>query len=632
MSKTLRTVATIAGSVALIATGVGAFAGAAGIAGVASAATIAKIGSIASLVSTAASIGAQVTAKKPPARGSITQVIVETEPPRPYLMGETFFAGVMRYRVGYGATLKKVPNPYLWQVMVYSSAGPVEALVQQQFDFAPIGSYYTGFYSSVSQLGARPEASALSPPFGAAPGWNSSSKLSGCAAIGQNFKFDRDGQVFASGIPATGAIWRGEKAYDPRLDSTRPGGSGAHRLGVETTYTYTRNPALHAGTYAYARFHNSVKIIGIGIPEDGIDWATVAAWANDCDANEWYVDGVIFEGGSQSGSTVKAQNLDDICAAGGGRWLMAGAVLTFDWQRPRISLETITDKDIISGEAIALQSFRDRFNTVRPQYRSPDHNWELITAAPIVGSTYVTEDGESKVQAWPFNLVKGAAQAGELGAYALVDSREIGPVTLVLGHEWRRYKPGDTLRIESDIVGLESDVVIIRRELDPDTLQVQLTFKTETPAKHDFALGKVAVPPPTPIIGQTPAERDAVSGYLTNPRGAYTIRTFNPQFPITPSDDEIAITAFVGIIDDGREISFPAETITGLSSSVSYGVFWNLISEEYETSVFPALALSESSQYVRIGFATTSTSGTFPPPEDPPPGWGGDDNIWAQLP
>lgn len=630
MSKTLRTVATIAGSVALIATGVGAFAGAAGLAGVASAATIAKIGSIASLVSTAASIGAQVTAKKPPARGSITQVIVEAEPPRPYLMGETFFSGVMRHRVGYGPTLKKVPNPYLWQVLVYSSVGPVEALVQQQFDFEPIGSYYSGFYSSVSQLGARPEASALSPPFGAAPGWNSSSKLSGCAAIGQNFKFDRDGQVFASGIPATGAIWRGEKAYDPRLDSTRSGGSGPHRLGVESTYTYTRNAACHAGTYAYGRYQNGVKIFGIGIPEDGIDWASVASWANDCDANEWYVDGVIFEGGSRSGPGVKAQNLDDICAAGGGRWLMAGAVLSFDWQRPRISLETITDKDIISGEAIALQSFRDRFNTVRPQYRSPAHKWELITADPIVGSTYVTEDGESKVQAWPFNLVKGAAQAGELGAYALVDSREIGPVTLVLGHQWRRYKPGDTLRIESEIVGLESDVVIVRRELDPDTLQVQLTFKTETPAKHDFALGKVAVPPPTPIIGQTPAERDGVAGYLTNPRGAYTILTFNPAFPIAPGDGELVITAFVGVLDDGREISFPADTITGLDGDTVYGVFWDLIDEDYVTSEFPSLSFTESSRYVKIGFAATSTGGVFPPPPTRPPGWGGDNPEWLE--
>lgn len=526
MSKTLRTVAVIAGAVALIATGVGAVAGgaiigttvtAAGAAAVTLGSVTATVATFATLAAATATIGAQLTYKKPPARGSITQLIIEAEPPRPYLIGESYFGGVLRWRVGYGTTLKKVVKPFLWQVVVYSSVGPVNALVQEQFDFDPIDAYYTGFYSSVSQLGARPESAALVPPYGAAPGWGTNSKLSGCAAIGQNYKFDRDGKVFASGVPTVGAIWQGEMAYDPRLDDTFPGGDGDCRLGDETTYVYTRNPALHAGTYAYGRYENDIKIIGIGIPEDGIDWATIAAWANDCDSLDWYVDGVIFEGGAQSGPEIKARNLDDICAAGGGRWLMAGAVLTFDWHRPRVSLETIYDKDIISGEAIALQTFRDRFNTVRPRYTSPDHNWELITAEPIVGSTYVTEDGESKVQSWPFNMVKTPAQAGELGAYALVDSREIGPITLLLGEQWRRYKPGDTLRIESDIINLESDVVILKREIDPGTLQVRLTFKTETPAKHDFALGQVAVPPPTPVIGQTAEQRDAVSSSVFEP-------------------------------------------------------------------------------------------------------------------
>lgn len=524
MSKTLRTVTLIAGSVALIATGVGAAVGAKGlvIAGTTiSASTLATVGTVAGLVSTTATIGAQITAPKPTARGSTTRVIIDAEPPRPYMIGESYSAGILRHRVGYGATLKKVPNPFLWEVKVFSGVGPVEALVQEQFDFGAVGGYYSGFYSSTSQLGQRPESGALTPPFGAAPAWSSSHKLSGCAAIGGNYKFDKDGKVFASGTPLHGAIWRGEKVYDPRLDSTYPGGSGSCRLGVESTYVYSASPPLHAGTYAYGRYENGIRIFGLGLSGDAIDWAAIVDWANDCDTVDWTAHGTIYEGGR--GADVRqqrVQNLDDICAAGGGRWLQAGALLSFDWHRPRVPLATLTDDDLLEegGNATAVQTIRERMNGIRPQYVSPAHNWEQITADEIIGSTYRTEDGQPLTQTWALNLVKQPEQAGELACYALVDSREIGPIELKCKEAWRFYKPGETITINSSLLGYEGQAVIIARDLDPQTLAVKLVVKSETPAKHDFALGKVANPPPSPILTQTQEDRDLVKAGAITPR------------------------------------------------------------------------------------------------------------------
>lgn len=505
MSKVLKAVSTIAATVATVAAVIPGGQGIAAIAGAVSAVT---------------SIGAQLTAPKPVARGSTTNLILDAEPPRPYMIGESFSAGVLRHRVGYGPTLKKVPNPYLWEVKVFSGVGPVQQLVQEQFDFAAIGPYYTGFYSSDTQLGARPESTALVPPFNApATGWGASHKLSGCAAIGSNYKFDKDGKVFASGLPVHGAIWKGEKVYDPRLDSTYPGGSGSHRLGTESTYTYSTNPALHAATYAYGRYQNGIKIFGLGMASDGIDWAAVVDWANDCDTNGWEAHGTIYEGGR--GADVerqRVQNLDDICAAGGGRWLVAGATLSFDWHRPRVPLATLTDDDLLEegGSATAVQSIRDRMNGVRPQYISPTHNWEQITADEIVGTTYRTEDGTPLTQTWPLNLVKNAGQAGELTSYALVDSREIGPIELNCKAEWRFYKPGETITVNSTLLGYNGPAVIVQRDFEPQTMAVKLVLKSETAAKHDFALGKVASPPPTPTLLQSQEERDlAVYGAIT---------------------------------------------------------------------------------------------------------------------
>jgi hypothetical protein len=505
----------------LVATGIGA-AGGFGL-GAKALATISTIGKIASVTATVASVGAQLTAPKPIARGSAAQVVIDIEPPRPYIVGQVMTGGVMRHDVAYGATLKKVPNPFRWQVRVLSGVGPIQGIVGEYFDFALIDNgYFGGFFNSVQNLGTRPQTTALVPPYGAAPGWTTSSRLSGCAHVGLNFKFDREGKVFASGLPIYTALCEGEKVYDPRQDSTYPGGSGACRAGVESTYVYNRNPACHAVTYALGRFQNGLRVFGLGQPVDTLDMAAIVDWANDCDANEWTVNMILTEGGT--GANLREQrvrNLDDLCAAGGARWYQAGGLLSFDWHRPRLALATLTDDDILEagGGTDAVQTVRDRMNGVRPQYTSPDHNWQQITAAEIVGSTYRTEDGGAKLtQVYPLNGVTNAAQAGELAAYAMTDSREIGPMDLQAKASWRFYRPGDCIEIDSSLVAYDGLAVINQRSLNPQSLAVSLSLKSETPGKHDFALGKVASPPPTPTLLQTTEERDLLAAAAITPR------------------------------------------------------------------------------------------------------------------
>jgi hypothetical protein len=260
VSKTLKTIGTIAGAVALVATGVGAFAVAgAGIAGIGS---FTAIGAIAGVASGLANIGSQALAKPPPARGGVSQVSFDPNSPQPYAMGEGYVGGVVRYDVGYGGKVDDVDNPYRWMPTVYSGGGPVQS-IDPRVDFATVSSYYSGFLATATQLGAAPEASALAVSFGSTPsGWGASYKLSGQAAIGWNLKFDKKGKKFAGGVPLLGAYGQWVKVYDPRLDSTFPGGSGSHRLGNEATYAWSQNPALHAGTYAYGRYQNGKLVMG----------------------------------------------------------------------------------------------------------------------------------------------------------------------------------------------------------------------------------------------------------------------------------------------------------------------------------------------------------------------------------
>lgn len=483
---------------------------------------------------------AKVTAKKPPAQGSLTQILIQANAQTPYLMGETYFGGVMRHDVGYGGKVSKVQNPYRSMPVVYSGCGPVQGLVGMYADFiqvpfsgAAATGYYAGFMYRSYQLGATPEASALAPQWSGMPGWSSAHKLSGKAAIMWGLKFDKEGEVFAGAVPQLGAIWQGVKVYDPRLDSTRPGGSGAHRIDNEATWAYSQNPALHALTYAYGRYRSGKKIFGIGLPADSILIANFTAWANVCDANGWKVGGIIFEPGD------RWANLKRIMAAGSAEPIFAGGALSVKYDAPRVSLVTITGEDMVDGDCRvrAMQTWRDRINTIVPKYRSALHKWEYVESAAIVGASYLAEDGEEKIDTYQVDLCQDKDQAAQLAAYKLVNGREISPIEITLKPGFRFYRPGDMVTINEPEMGLvNQDCVIIRRIVDPQTFAVQFTLMSETAAKHDFALGKTGTAPPTPTLTSS---EDKDNTAQTNALGGQALAVVfkrSASAPSTPAD------------------------------------------------------------------------------------------------
>jgi hypothetical protein len=452
-------------------------------------------------------------------------------------MGEGYVGGVLRHDTAYGATLKKVPNPYRWMPTVYSGGGPVQSITPY-VDKAAVTSWYNTYLYTDTQLGAVPESGALAPHFSGAPGWGSSYKLSGQAAIGWNLKFDKDGKRFASGVPEFGAYGQWVKTYDPRLDSTFPGGSGSHRINNEATWTWSENPALHAGVYAYGRYQNGKRTFGIGMPTDGIDWGCIASWANVCEANDWTIFGRIFEPGPRWG------NLKDIAQAGGAQPIVSsGGLLSFKYSAPQVALDTITEADLAEGSVkiTAQQSWGERVNTINPKYTSPDHDWQPVVAGAVSVPTYVAEDGEEKVKEWPFNLVKDAEQAAQLAAYVLLDSRELTPIIIPCGPRMRAYRPGECLAIDLPMYGLQRDAIILQRDIDPATMTVTLTMVSEDPTKHDYALGRTANPPPTPSLGQTGEERDTL---------ANAVESQMPVGDLSSDDVDSTIKAGGGVAND----------------------------------------------------------------------------------
>lgn len=123
--------------------------------------------------------------------------------------------------------------------------------------------------------------------------WGSSCRLTGCSYV--HLRIKRTGSANAvdsplvNGLPGRVTIrGKGAKLYDPRLDSTVTGGSGAERASDQTTWgsgasNNRNNPALQLLWFLLGWDINSKLSVGCGIPPARIDLPSFITAANICD-------------------------------------------------------------------------------------------------------------------------------------------------------------------------------------------------------------------------------------------------------------------------------------------------------------------------------------------------------------
>lgn len=524
MAKALKTAALVVGAVALVATGVGAAAGA-GLIGTAAAAgaaastatflgvtagTFMAVGALAGVASSLLTLAAGLTAPKGSLGGSPTTFTIDKESGVPYAMGRTASAGRVVHRQWYG------PDTRYESWVAVHSLGPIDGYEDFKVDNVPlsfVGSSPAGFYNGymwlTSQVGACPEASALAGPFGAFPGWNTSSKLSGLAADLWTLRYDTKGKKYPTGVPKRQRVLRGVKVYDMRLDSTYPGGSGPCRLGDESTYVYSANPALHAVTFAHGRMQNGQLVAGGGLPVWGINLQPFADWANVCDANGWSVGGIVYSTADNKWDILKM-----IGQAGGGEVMPVGALLSCTFSAPRVSIGTITGDDIIGEiDVPSTARRRNRINGVIPKVRLETHGWEMTPLDVVRIEEYVTFDGGRRTREIEYPLVQDADQGAQLAIYDIMNARELDGATFPCKTYMIDYLPGDVLTVDIPEANLvDRDVLLRNREIDMGSLAVTFSARGETVEKHALALGATGTPPPTPdlsIPDPTPGPPDA---------------------------------------------------------------------------------------------------------------------------
>lgn len=451
----------------------------------------------------------------------------------PYIFGRTATAGaVVAKNIYAGATANH------FQTVQVLSIGPIEGVdevfaneVSTTFTSRNANGYYHNFMWFDWKAGNPTEAahtiSTAPYPHDPPPEWTVDHKLSGLASYQLIMRANHI--LYSTGPAAPLVVVKGPPAYDPRQDSTVPGGSGTQEAGDRTTWGYSGNdnPFLAALSWSLGITDAGEIVMGAGMPPEGIDLDAFIDGANVCEDNGWTCGGVALS------TDAKYTVLEQLLRAGGGRPIPMGGKLSVMVQAPRVSLATLTGADLWGDASITgTPGFKDRFNTVVPRYRAEDRDWEVIAADPTSVEDFVTEDGGKRTKEIGYAYVQDKDQAAQLARYDIWDSREAGPFEFEVRPRWRHLRPGNCFTFHEPELGVDEPIKLMIRERtrNPMTGRVVLRCWTETDAKHADALGTTGTLPapgsgPVPEPGIDPPDTGSWSA------GGGTIVGGGAEFP-----------------------------------------------------------------------------------------------------
>jgi hypothetical protein len=494
----------------------------------ATASITATLTSVATNMLTNIAISAVMAALQPQvgAAGRTNEWLLSPDGPIPFAAGRIGVPGSTVHKDTFGPDLMYYGIP-----SVLSGAGPIDGFESFTADDEPVtfdatgkatSSQYAGELWYKNSHGAQP-ATAITSPTGlkngaTLPGWTSAHKLSGLASymivMGENSK----GSAFPTGEIKPMVTFRGLKVYDPRLDSTYPGGSGAHRLATPSTWTFSSNPALWALKWTLGLWAGPTgkgapqvdyQVGGIGAKLSGIDVPAFVAAANVCDANSWTV------AAYPTTDDDKAQVLDSFLQAAGATYAQrAGKVSLIQRAAPRTSIVTISGRDTAGPLEIDTAASRiDRINTIRPRYWAESARWQMLALPEVTASAYQTQDGGKRTRGIDYTYVSDPVQAAQLAALQIANTREGIAGIIPLKPHLQRIRPGDAFTItEEDFVLNGVKCLCLNTDYDPETGVVRVSFVSETDAKYPFAMGQSPDVPVPPVL--TPVDTRYVGGPL----------------------------------------------------------------------------------------------------------------------
>ena len=534
MGKTLKTIALVAVGVALV---VFAAPIAAAIGSAALASTIAAVG--ASLALSTASM-ALFGPKIPKTQISRLNVSLDPSTPRKVVFGTTAMPLDLRYHESSGTDQEYID--YIIAVAAHKVASITEIWFEEKQAWTLAGGVtatYSG-YLTVAVVTEGTAANYISINGGGK--WGSSRRLTGCAYL--HLRIKRTGNVkkaespLASGLPSrVTVIGDGALLYDPRKDSTVPGGSGSHRATDQSTWgAYTNaddtdNPALQLLWWLLGWEINGKLSVGCGVPYSRIDMESFITAANTCDENITLAIGGTQKRYRTSGTASDADDrmeiINNLLASMNGTLRDNGGKLTATAMKNDLADYVLTFNEGDMLDEFDWQQTRgltENYNIARGRYVDPSANslYQMVDY-PEVG--FAAPDGIERVMSLDLPYIEDGRRAQRIAKQVLQRNQYRGMFSTVFNAKALGCQVGDVVRVSLEALGWSNKLFrVVSQEIRFDG-QVPMALVEENAAIYAWDADDLAPVTPTAPTIYDPLnnplilginEATVVSGYLTN--------------------------------------------------------------------------------------------------------------------
>jgi hypothetical protein len=336
--------------------------------------------------------------------------------------------------------------------------------------------------------------------------WNASDRGRGLTYSVLTFNLEE--AQFQAGPPQITATVRGARLYDPRLDSTRAGGSGTQRADQPATWTWSANTALAVADFLRSEAGKRAQI-------HQVMWDTVAAAATACD--ELLSDGTTTrpryechgsyksDGDPDETLTQLAQAMAGFASFGGAWQVQAGS-----WAAPVMAL---TDADNAGAvELLPGPADEDLINAMRGRFYDPARFNQPTDFPPYRNASLATEDGATYWGELNLPFTPSAWRAHNLARTLVERSRGM---RLVYPAKMRgvQLRPGQRVTLSCAPLSLSAATFrVVQRELERGG-PVRLWLEQDEADYYD-TVDAVSVAPPPAVDSPNPYRVDPVSNLV----------------------------------------------------------------------------------------------------------------------
>lgn len=519
VGKAIKTVAIIAAAVAVayfapqISVALLGSAGAAGAAGAALTSTIVGIGaSIALSTASMALFGPKI----PKTQISRLNVSLDPSTPRKIVFGTTAMPLDLRYHESSGTDQEYVD--YIIAVAAHKVTSITEIWFEEKQAWTSTGGV-TATYSGYLTIDFRTEGTAANTiAINGGGKWGSSRRLTGCAYVYLRIK--RTGNTkkaespLVSGLPSrVTIIGDGALLYDPRKDSTVPGGSGSHRAtdqstwGVYTNADDTDNPALQLLWWLLGWEINGKLSVGCGVPYTRIDMPSFITAANICDENVTLAIGGTQKRYRTSGTASDADDrmeiINNFLASMNGTLRDNGGKLTLTAMKNDLAdyVLTFDENDMIGGfDWQQTRGLTENYNVVRGRYVDPSANslYQMVDY-PEVG--FASPDGIERVMSLDLPYIEDGRRAQRIAKQVIQRNQYRGLFSATFNAKALGCQVGDVVRLNLAALGWSNKPFrVVSQEIRFDG-QVPLALVEENAAIYAWDANDVApITPTAPTI------------------------------------------------------------------------------------------------------------------------------------